>query len=145
MARRQRKVMAQLNVVPYIDVMLVLLIIFMVTAPMLQTGVEINLPEANADSISTDNAQEPLLIGIDTAGKFYLGEDEMTDATELSVRISEQLADSKQKQAVHIRGDQAAQYSFIMQAVVAAQQAGATNIGLISASSAEDSQDQDAQ
>jgi len=139
MPRRQRKAMAQLNVVPYIDVMLVLLIIFMVTAPMLQTGVEINLPETNADSISSDNEQEPLLIGIDTTGKFYLGEDEMANAEELRQRISEKLTDKKQ--AIHIRGDQAAQYSFIMQAVVAAQQAGASNIGLISDSVAVDIQD----
>ncbi|CAA6824187.1 MAG: Protein TolR [uncultured Thiotrichaceae bacterium] len=139
MARRQRKAMAQLNVVPYIDVMLVLLIIFMVTAPMLQTGLEINLPEINADSISTDNEQEPLLIGIDTAGKFYLGEEEMADVTELSQRISEKLTDKKQ--AIHIRGDQAAQYSFIMQAVAAAQQAGASHFAFISDSATVDGQE----
>lgn len=139
MARRQRKAMAQLNVVPYIDVMLVLLIIFMVTAPMLQTGVEITLPEADANAISTSNEQEPLLIGIDTAGRFYLGEVEIADAAELSQRISEKLTDKQQ--AIHIRGDQAAPYSFIMQAVVAAQQAGASNIGLISNSAAVDIQD----
>ena len=62
MSRRQRRIMAQMNVVPYIDVMLVLLVIFMVTAPMMQKGVNVDPPDAKANPLKADNQQPPLII-----------------------------------------------------------------------------------
>ena len=131
--RRRKKQMAEMNVVPYIDVMLVLLVIFMVTAPMMQSGVDIDLPEANAKPIGVDNQVEPLQIAVDNQGKFHLGENETDNHVELAQQIADQLKD-KPNRPVYIQGDKGVEYNFIMQAMVAAQQAGATNIGLIAAS-----------
>ena len=72
--RRSRKLMGEINVVPYIDVMLVLLIIFMVTAPMLSQGIKVDLPQAAAEPIEPDDL-EPLLLSVDAAGELYLNLD----------------------------------------------------------------------
>lgn len=132
MRRRQRKQMAQMNVVPYIDVMLVLLVIFMVTAPMMQTGIDIELPQADAEPVGVDNQTPPVAITVDGSGMFYLDEDEIGDPLELAVRIADQLRD-KPDRPVYIQGDKGVEYDFIMRAMVAAQNAGAKNIGLIAA------------
>lgn len=133
MSRRQRKKqMAEMNVVPYIDVMLVLLVIFMVTAPMMQSGVDIDLPEADAEQMEADNQNEPVQIAVDPSGIFHLGEIEMEDTTELAQQIADQLKD-KPNRPVYIQGDKSVNYDFIMKAMVAAQKAGAKNIGLIAA------------
>ncbi|HEY3521298.1 MAG TPA: biopolymer transporter ExbD, partial [Rhodanobacteraceae bacterium] len=68
--RKRRKLKAEINVVPYIDVMLVLLIIFMVTAPLLRTGVDIKLPQAAAKSLKAD--KQPVLVSLDKSGQLYL-------------------------------------------------------------------------
>lgn len=128
--RRRKRQMAQMNVVPYIDVMLVLLVIFMVTAPLTQTGVEIDLPQANADPIGTDSDTTPVTVVISAAGQFYLGESEIGSAAELEQRIADQLK-NKPARPVYIQGDKGVEYEVIMRAMVAAQQAGAKNIGLI--------------
>ncbi len=132
--RQKKKQMAEMNVVPYIDVMLVLLVIFMVTAPMMQTGVEIELPEANAEPVGADNETTPVSIAVDSKGLFYLGDVEFNDTSELAQQIADQLRD-KPNRPVYIQGDKGVEYNFIMQAMVAAQNAGAKNIGLIAASS----------
>ena len=131
--RRRKKQMAEMNVVPYIDVMLVLLVIFMVTAPMMQSGVDIDLPEANAEPIGVDNQVEPLQIAVDDHGMFHLGENETGNHLELAQQIADQLKD-KPNRPVYIQGDKGVEYNFIMQAMVAAQNAGAKSIGLIAAS-----------
>ena len=69
--RKKRKPMSEINVVPYIDVMLVLLIIFMVTAPMLMQGVKVDLPEASAKPVENQDS-EPVIVSVDAAGKLYL-------------------------------------------------------------------------
>lgn len=130
MSRRRRRQMAEMNVVPYIDVMLVLLVIFMVTAPMMQTGVEINMPEADTETLGASHEVEPVSITVNEQGEFYIGEDQIEGSAELAQIISDQLA-NKPNRPVHIRGDQNATYDYIMKAMVAAQQAGATNIGLL--------------
>ena len=72
MARHsKRKPMAEINVVPYIDVMLVLLIIFMITAPLIQQGVDIDLPQANAETLP-DEADDPLVVTVDAQGQYFL-------------------------------------------------------------------------
>ena len=71
MARKKRRMMSEINVVPYIDVMLVLLIIFMVTAPMLSQGIKVELPQAESTPIEQDS-REPLVVSVDASGTYYL-------------------------------------------------------------------------
>jgi len=136
MSRRckKRRAMAEMNVVPYIDVMLVLLIIFMVTAPMMQTGVQVDLPSADASTLETGEGQEPLTISVDDKGVITLEDGEKTYAeiteSELTTRIAGQLGD-KSLRAVNIRADSNIAYKEIMRVMVAAQKAGAKKIGLV--------------
>ncbi len=136
MSRRckKRRAMAEMNVVPYIDVMLVLLIIFMVTAPMMQTGVQVDLPSADASTLETGEGQEPLTISVDVKGVITLEDGENTYAeiteSELTRHIAGQLGD-KSLRAVNIRADSNIAYKEIMRVMVAAQKAGAKKIGLV--------------
>lgn len=128
--RRRRKQMAEMNVVPYIDVMLVLLVIFMVTAPMLKTGVEVNLPGADAAPINVSAKHEPLNVIVDNLGLFYLDDSGELSREELISKIVDKLQQVPD-QVVHIRGDQGVQYDHVMQAMTAIKQAGIKNLGLI--------------
>ena len=136
MARKckRRRAMAEMNVVPYIDVMLVLLVIFMVTAPMLQTGVQIDLPDAKAKAVKT-NHQTPIIISVDKDGNYYNDEGTEIPITELSGYLTSQLKNnpsaSQKIRPVYIRGDQNVAYRYLMQAMVAAQRAGAKSINLM--------------
>lgn len=126
--------MAEMNVVPYIDVMLVLLVIFMVTAPMLQTGVQINLPEANAETLESNGSQAPLTISVDETGSITLEDGKQTfegiSESELIAQMTGKLGD-KNMRAVNIRADSNIAYKVIMRVMVAAQSAGAKKIGLV--------------
>ena len=136
MARKckRRRAMAEMNVVPYIDVMLVLLVIFMVTAPMLQTGVQINLPDAEAKAVTTNN-QTPIIISVNEQGNYFDDNDDPVRITELTEYLSGQLKNSQSTnnttRPVYIRGDQEVAYRYLMQAMVAAQKAGAKSINLM--------------
>lgn len=137
-ARKRRKLKADINVVPYIDVMLVLLIIFMVTAPLLKLGVDIKLPQAAAKSLDTD--KPPVLVSLDQAGNLYLtlgsADREAIDADTLVTKVS---AFERQNPGVPVlfAGDSAVDYGKVMQAMVLLQQAGVPNIGLMTAPPAE--------
>lgn len=128
--RRARKSMAQMNVVPYIDVMLVLLVIFMVTAPMMQSGVSIDAPDADASPLQSDNQQEPLIILVDQRGQYLLQDGDKLNAKQLATYVQEQL-EGKRNRAVNIRADAGVEYQYVMTAMVAAQKAGATAINLL--------------
>ncbi len=136
MARKckRRRAMAEMNVVPYIDVMLVLLVIFMVTAPMLQTGVQINLPDAKAKAIKT-NHQTPIIISVNEQGNYFNDEGLQIAIAELTEYLVSQLKNSQsgseQTRPVYIRGDQSVPYRYLMQVMVAAQRAGARSINLM--------------
>jgi len=136
MSRRnkKRRAMAEMNVVPYIDVMLVLLIIFMVTAPMMQTGVQVDLPDANASTLDSGEGELPMTISVDDKGAITLedGKDTFTEITEaeLTSHMMGQLGDDNLR-AVNIRADSNIAYKQIMRVMVAAQQAGAKKIGLV--------------
>jgi biopolymer transport protein TolR len=130
-SRRQRKSMAEMNVVPYIDVMLVLLVIFMVTAPMMQMGVEIDMPDADAKSLSADNQQEPLIISVDQTGQYFLSDQTALNAAELRNYIAEQVAGQAAQRPIYIRAAASVEYQYLMRAMAAAQQAGAEKIGLM--------------
>ncbi len=125
--------MAEINVVPYIDVMLVMLVIFMVTAPLLTQGVNVDLPEAAAEPIE-DSDQEPLVVSVDAAGKLYLNvgdaPSEPVDSETLVRNIGAVLRRQPGKNVL-IRGDHAVDYGTVISALVLLQQAEIRNVGLI--------------
>lgn len=133
MPRQRRKPIAEINVVPYIDVMLVLLIIFMVTAPMLNLGVDIDLPESNAKSVSLDS--EPVLISIARDGTMYLTlGDEKREAIEMVDLGNKVAAFVRQnpKVPVLVGGDHSIDYGKVYEVMVVLQQAGVPRVGLMS-------------
>lgn len=133
--RQRRKPIAEINVVPYIDVMLVLLIIFMVTAPMLTQGVKVDLPQAAANAVeSPDDNSEPLVVSVDADGYFYVAigdkQDEPIDAQELQVKVAAVLRRSP-KTPIMVKGDNAANYGQVVTVMALLQLAGAPSVGLI--------------
>jgi len=130
--RRKRKAMAEINVVPYIDVTLVLLIIFMITTPLLNLGVDVDLPESEANTVAIE--EEPVVINVDKNGDFYLsigGEFELIDEESLKRKIAA-FVKANPKVPIVIGADQGVEYGRVYQAMVVAQQAGAKKVGLIS-------------
>ncbi len=134
--RRKRRLVAEINVVPYIDVMLVLLVIFMITAPLLQTGVEIDLPDAAATPIAdAGEAQEPLILSVNSEGQWYLNVGETPDqplAREEVQRLASAVLRLNPDRRVLVAGDASIDYGQIMQAMVTLQLSGAPEIGLMS-------------
>ena len=135
--RRTRRQVAEINVVPYIDVMLVLLVIFMITAPLLQTGVEIDLPDADATPIAANEGEneEPLILSVDNEGSWFLnvGEEPESPLTREEVqRLASAVLRLNPNRRVLVAGDQGIDYGQIMQAMVTLQLSGAPQIGLMS-------------
>lgn len=132
-ARTRRRLMAEINVVPYIDVMLVLLVIFMVTAPLITQGVRVDLPKARARVIAGETST-PILITIDQFGDFYLDVSgqgsEPVDARQLFSRLRVTLKE-RPGAPVMVSGDARVDYGRVVEAMVAAQAAGAPDVGLI--------------
>ncbi len=128
--RRRRKAMSDMNVVPYIDVMLVLLVIFMVTAPMMQAGVMVNLADVDAQPLEANNQQEPLILAIDVDGNYLLDNGSQVQLNALSATIAAYLGDTKNK-PVYIRADENVASGFVVKAMIAIQKAGAKNIGMM--------------
>ncbi len=131
--RHKRKLKAEINVVPYIDVMLVLLIIFMVTAPLLNLGVDIQLPQSAAKSLQND--KEPAVVSVDETGSLFLtlgaSEREPIEADALVKKISAFVRENPQM-PVLVAGDERADYGMIYQAMVLLQTAGVPKVGLMS-------------
>ena len=130
--RKKHRPMAEINVVPYIDVMLVLLIIFMVTAPMLMQGVKVDLPEANADPVENQDG-EPLIVSVDASGKLYLNlgqEKQVLSLATIRDRVSAVIRRSPKK-PVLVWGDRAVPYGEVVTVMVALQEAGAPSVGLV--------------
>jgi biopolymer transport protein TolR len=137
--RKNRKSpLAEINVVPYIDVMLVLLVIFMITTPLLSQGVNVDLPHATSQPIASKK-QEPIIVSIDAKGLYYLNispaPDQPMDASALTAQVSAALqtaqATGGESRQVLVKGDQTVDYGKVMQAMVLLQQAGAPGVGLI--------------
>jgi len=130
---RGRRLMGEINVVPYIDVMLVLLIIFMITAPLLTQGVKVTLPHAGAEPLEAQQLK-PLVLSIDRQGRLYLniGGDPRTalDAQTVSARATAALR-SNPARAVLVKADAAIPYGRVVEAMVLLQQAGAKQVGLV--------------
>lgn len=127
---RRRKPMSQINVVPYIDVMLVLLVIFMVTAPMLQQGVQVDLPKVAANPLENQKPEELIVVTVDKEGRFSLEKGRFLDSEALRVEVAKLLATRKQNEA-YVRGDRAIQYGRVVQAMVILQEVGVEKVGLI--------------
>ncbi len=131
--RSKHRPMSEINVVPYIDVMLVLLIIFMVTAPMLMQGVKVDLPEASADPVENQDS-EPVIVSIDAAGQLYLnlGQDEkqVLSLPTIAQRVGAVIRRSPDK-PVLVWGDRAVPYGEVVAVMVALQEAGAPSVGLV--------------
>lgn len=132
--RPRKKPIAEMNVVPYIDVMLVLLVIFMITAPMLTQGIEVDLPEAEADALSI-NDQQPLIVTVKANGSFWLQSDPTT-RTEISMQnLPSEIRALRQvrgeKLPVLVNGDQRVSYGRVIELMSSLQQAGVTQVGLL--------------
>jgi len=133
--RQRKKPMAEINVVPYIDVMLVLLIIFMITAPMLTQGVQVDLPQASANPVEpSDDNSEPLIVSVDEKGLYYIGigdkQEESIAPESLRSKVSAVLARSPNT-PVMVKGDTAVDYGSVVVLMTLLQQAGAPSVGLI--------------
>ncbi|MFW3616074.1 protein TolR [Billgrantia antri] len=130
----RRKPMGEINVVPFIDVMLVLLVIFMITAPMLTQGVQVELPQVTSEPIETQEEREPIIVSVDREGGYFLsigGEETNVDLDELADRVII-LLDRQPGTPVMVRGDRFVPYGEIVNLMSTLQVAGVANVGLIS-------------
>jgi biopolymer transport protein TolR len=132
-SRNRRRLMAEINVVPYIDVMLVLLVIFMVTAPLMTTGVKVSLPQVKTGGM-TGPSTESVVITVDQFGDYYIdvGKEKNQPASDqiLFDRIRVVL-DYKPETPVLVRADNSVDYGRVVRAMAIAQKAGAPEVGLI--------------
>jgi biopolymer transport protein TolR len=124
---RRRKLASEINVTPFVDVMLVLLIVFMVAAPLMTVGVPIDLPQAKAPEIKPQT--KPVAVFIDKDKRIYVGETE-TDLLHLARAIDDTTQGDKEER-VHIRADKAVDYGMIMEVMSAISSAGYAKIGLV--------------
>ncbi|MDP4546442.1 MAG: protein TolR [Marinobacter sp.] len=134
MSREPRKSMSEINVVPYIDVMLVLLVIFMVTAPMLTQGVKVDLPETTSDPITQDKDVETITVSVDSNGAYYLevGDDSSEPMSLENVRAQvAKILSQRANSEVLVRGDEFVDYGVVVRLMAELQAAGASGIGLI--------------
>ncbi|MFK5912769.1 MAG: protein TolR [Woeseiaceae bacterium] len=125
--------MSEINVVPYIDVMLVLLVIFMVTAPMMTEGVQVELPQTFAKTMSKDQ-QEPVVVSVDAKGQYYINIGDDVD-TPLAVKdiVTRVAAVMRHRpgQGIYIKGDKAVNYGAVVSIMAQLQHAGVARVGLI--------------
>ncbi|MDY6941950.1 MAG: protein TolR [Pseudomonadota bacterium] len=133
---RKRRFMGEMNVVPYIDVMLVLLIIFMITTPLLSRGVEVDLPQADAQPLTLEDieTQEPIILTVDAEGRFYLSlldnPQSPVDVEIILTSVSRALRE-RPDTPVLVQGDNQVPYGSVVTAMVVLQQAGAPSVGLM--------------
>ncbi len=121
------KPLSEINVTPFVDVMLVLLIIFMVTAPLLTVGVQVDLPESNADTLQSDN--EPLEVTINSDGNIFIQETEIT-LKELAPKLIA-ITDNRLDTKIYVRGDEVIDYGRIMKVLGELSGSGFSKVALI--------------
>jgi biopolymer transport protein TolR len=133
-AMQKRKLMGEINVVPYIDVMLVLLIIFMVTAPLLTQGVQVELPKAGAEAIADVPDHPPLVLSVDAEGNLFINvgddEDKPIGSAEIVARAGAVIR-QRPDTPVLVKADRAVPYGNVVGAMVLLQQAGADSVGFV--------------
>ena len=131
--RKRRRPVSEINVVPYIDVMLVLLIIFMVTAPLVSQGVKVDLPDANAEMIEQED-NPPMIASIDAQGAYYLNigddDEQAMDPVDLATLVAAQLQKAPNTPVV-VKADGAVPYNEVIQLMVLLQRAGVPSVGLM--------------
>ncbi|AXQ16118.1 MULTISPECIES: protein TolR [Shewanella] len=132
--RKRRRPVAEINVVPYIDVMLVLLIIFMVTAPIVTQGVKVDLPQGKAEPLPADS-KPPVVASINAEGEYFLDlggspNNEVLDLEEISTRVSA-IIKMEPDRPVVVKGDRAIPYERVIQLMVSLQNAGVPSVGLM--------------
>lgn len=128
-SRRSASPMSEINVTPMVDVMLVLLIIFMVAAPLMSTGIKVNLPDSNTAQLDNEKEDEPLQVVIDKTGKLYINKN-LVSFEQIAVRLLEVTKQNKEAQ-IFVRGDKDANYGDIIRAISAINEAGFTKVGLV--------------
>jgi len=135
--RQKRRPVAEINVVPYIDVMLVLLVIFMIAAPLLMQGVNVQLPHTKAKALSRKQ-ELPMIVSIDRHGRYYLNvtkhPEHSLSPRALMTQVATRLEAAREKhedKPVYVKGDRDVNYGKVVQAMVLLQKAGAKNVGLV--------------
>jgi biopolymer transport protein TolR len=136
--RRRKRMMSEINVVPYIDVMLVLLVIFMVTAPLLTQGVNVELPQVAAEPVKVKENLDPLVVSVDKDGNFYVDigddRDKPLDHDGLFQKVYAITQNYKPGTPVLVKGDKDARYGDVVIAMALIQKAGVPNVGLMTES-----------
>jgi biopolymer transport protein TolR len=122
-----RGIMAEINVTPLVDVMLVLLVIFMVTAPMMQSGVQVNLPKA--DTRAMNQAEETVVVTVDKNGRIFVNKDEIP-AADLRSRLSEMFA-NREKKEIFLKADAGVPYGEVVKAMADIKGAGIERLGMV--------------
>jgi len=128
-SRRQRSNLSQINVTPFVDVMLVLLIIFMVTAPMLDQGVQVDLPEVE-ESPGLPAQQEPLVVTMQRNGKIFIGKTEIKRVSKLGP-VLQQALKGKPDREVFLEADTKVPYGRVVQVMAAVKRAGVEKLGMV--------------
>ena len=128
MNRSKKEPMSEINVTPFVDVMLVLLIIFMVTAPLLTVGVQVDLPESAADSLPDD--QEPLTISINSKGEIYIQEHQVNYQKMVPKLLA--IAKNRTDTRIYVRGDKNINYGRVLEVMGTLSGAGFSKVALIS-------------
>lgn len=127
---QEKSALAEINIVPLVDIMLVLLIIFMITAPMLQEGIDINLPEVSAESV--DVSDEDFVLNIDSTGQIYINNNSKDKFSILSIEEKLMTAyQSRPNKSLFLRADQSIKYGYVMEVMAACRRAGVEKIGMI--------------
>lgn len=132
--RIKRKPMSDINVVPYIDVMLVLLVIFMITAPMLMQGVDVDLPQTDSDALQMPQDKPPLIVSVDSFGAYYLEVEETRSKPLQLGELANKVREEKSEDAnllVLVRGDSNATYGVVVNLMAVLRNAGVKDVGLI--------------
>ena len=118
---------SEINVTPFVDVMLVLLIIFMVTAPLMQQGIDVDLPDTTTQPLRIQD--EPLVLTVDKKGAYHLGRREISGA-DLREKL-EAIFEGRDSKEIFLRADENVAYRFVVKALAAAREAGATRLGMV--------------
>ena len=131
--RRKSRAVAQINVVPYIDVMLVLLVIFIATAPVVMQGVTVDLPQAQSETMNEDQ-RTPIIATVDATGQYFVSMDttteKMQDLNELTAYVASELSKDPQRPVV-VQGDAHVDYNSVIQLMNALKEGGVNSVGLV--------------